>query len=166
MDSSLQQSITSAVASAVSIAVASVQAKHENEMLSLREMIEKSLLLRESPSAIPPPDPDATPKSPPAGDSLPKGSTQRWNQADLGYFNPHLDRAHREGEIVSVGKDVYYRNVVLFLQRLQSFVIFRGASLVKANIATSLQGSALEWYISKLSDFDRDALNNDPGVKS
>ena len=166
MDSSLQQSISNAVSSAVAAAVAAMQAKHENEMLSLREMIEKSLLLRESPSSTPPPDPDATPKALPAGDSLPKASTERWNQADLGYFDPHLDRAHGEGEIVSVGKDVYYRNVVLFVQRLQSLVTFRGAALVKANIATSLQSSALEWYTSELSDFDRDALNNDPGVKS
>ena len=67
---------------------------------------------------------------------------------------------------MSVGKDVYYRNVVLFIQRLQSLVTFRGATLVKANIATSLRGSALEWYTSELSDFDCDALNNDPGVKS
>ncbi len=166
MDSSLQQSITSAVSSAVATAVASIQAKHESEILSLREMIEKSLLLRESPSSTPPPDPDATPKSFPAGDSLQKASTERWNQADLGYFDPHLDRAHGEGEVVSVGKDVYYRNVMLFVQRLQSLVIFKGAALVKANVATSLRGSALEWYTSELSNFDRDALNNDPGVKS
>ena len=114
MDSSLQQSITSAVTSAVATAVADIQAKHESEMLSLREMIEKSLLLRESS-----PDPDATPKAHPGADSQPKTTTERWNQADLGYFNPHLDtKAHGEGEVVSVGKDVYYRNVVLFVQRI------------------------------------------------
>ena len=135
-------------------------------MLSLWEMIEKSLLLRDSPSATPPPDRDATPKAPPGGDFLPKASTERWNQADLGYFDPHLDRAHGEGEIVSVGKDVYYRNVVFFIQRLQSLVTFRGAALVKVNIATSLRGSALKWYRSELSNFDHDTLNNDPGVKS
>ena len=77
MDSSLQQSIASAVTSAVARAVASIQAKHESKMLSLREMIEKSLLLRDSSSATPPPDPDATPKSPPGGDFLPKVSTKR-----------------------------------------------------------------------------------------
>ena len=144
MDSSLQQSISNAVLSAVAAAVAAIQGKHENEMLSLWEMIEKSLLLRESPSPTPPPDPDATPKTLPAGDFLPKALTESWNQADLGYFDPHLDRAHGEGEIVSVGKDVYYRNVVLLVKRLQSLVTFRGAALVKANIATSLRGSALE----------------------
>ena len=43
---------------------------------------------------------------------------------------------------------------------------FRGAVLVKANIAISLQNSALEWYTSELSNFDCDALNNNTGVKS
>ena len=77
MDSSLQQSITSAVASAVATAVSSIQAKHESKMLSLWEMIEKSLLLRESLSVTPPSDPDATPKALPSVDSLPKASTER-----------------------------------------------------------------------------------------
>ena len=70
---------------------------------------------------------------------------ERWNKADLGYFDPHLDdKAHGTGEVVSVGKDVYYQNVVLFTQRIQNLVIFKGATLVKNNIATSLRGSALE----------------------
>lgn len=54
IDSSLQQSIAIAVTSTVATAVASIQTKHESKILSLREMIEKSLLLRDSPSATPP----------------------------------------------------------------------------------------------------------------
>lgn len=71
-------------------------------------------------------------------------SQERWNQAELGYFNPHLNKAHGEGEVVLVGKDVYYRNVVLFVQRLQSLVTFCSPALVNANIVTSLRDSALE----------------------
>ena len=71
-------------------------------MLSLWEMIEKSLLLRDFPSATPPLDPNAPLKSHPGANSLPKDITERWNQANLGYFNPHLDRAYGEGEIVLV----------------------------------------------------------------
>lgn len=134
-------------------------------MFALRKMIEKSLLLKDSTSSTPPSDPNASSKAFPPTD-LQSKATDRWNQSDLGYFDPHLDKAHGEGEVMSVGKDVYYRNVVLFVQRLQNLVTFKRAALVKANIATSLRGSALEWYISKFSDFDRDALNNDPGVKS
>lgn len=81
-------------------------------------MVEKFLLLRESPSATPPPDPDAASKALPNADSLPKPLTERWNQADLGYFDPHLDKVHEEGEVVFVSKNVYYRNIVLFVQRL------------------------------------------------
>lgn len=65
-----------------------------------------------------------------------------------------------------IEKDVYYRNMMLFVQCVQSLVIFHGATLVKANIPTSFCSSTLEWYTLELSKFDRDALNNDPGVKS
>lgn len=124
IDFSLQQFITSVVIFTVAITIATIQAKHENEMLSLREMIKKSLLLRESPFATPLSDPDATPKAFPSSNSLPKTTTERWNQADLGYFKPHLNRVHGKGEIVLVGKNVYYKIIVLFVQGLQSLVTF------------------------------------------
>lgn len=67
---------------------------------------------------------------------------------------------------MSVRKNVYYRNVVFIIRRLQSLVTFQEVALVKANIAISLQDSALEWYTSKLSNFDCDALNNNPTIKN
>lgn len=118
IDFFFQQLIVSVVTSAVAIAVASIQAKHKSKMLSLREMIKKSLLLRNSPSATPLPDPDAASKAHSGADLLPKSTTKRWNQADLSYFDLHLKRAHRKGKIVLLGKNVYYKNVVLFMQRL------------------------------------------------
>lgn len=153
MDSALQQSITSVVTSAVATAVVAIQTKHESEMLFLHEMIEKSLFLKDSSLTTLPPNPNSSAKMSTPPDN-PTKTAERWNQADLGYFDPHPDKAHGEEEIVSVGKNIYYKNVVLFVQRLQSLATFKGAALVKANIATSLRGSALEWYISKLSDFD------------
>ena len=65
-----------------------------------------------------------------------------------------------------MGKDVYYKNILLFIQRLQCLVTFKRAAFVKANITTSFQGSALKWYISELSNFDHNTLNNNPGMKS
>lgn len=72
----------------------------------------------------------------------------------MGYFDLYLNRVYREDEIVLVEKDVYYGNIILLIQRLQSLVIFRGATLLKINIAISLQDSALEWYTFELSKFD------------
>lgn len=118
MNSSLQQSIISTVTSAVVTAVAFIQAKDDNKMVSVQEIVKKSRLVRESLSATPPSDHDATSKVNLGNNSVPKTITKWWNQVDLGYFNSHFDRAHGKGEIVSVRKDVYYRNVVLFVQRL------------------------------------------------
>ena len=137
MDPMVEQSIASAVTSAIAAAVDAIQTKHKEEMLALREMIEKYLLLKDSASSTPPFDPNASSKALPLMD-LQSRATNRLNQSDLGYFDPHLDKTHGEGEIVSVGKDVYYMNVVLFVQRLQNLVTFKGVALVKANIATSL----------------------------
>lgn len=133
-------------------------------------MFQKSFPSRESSS---PPDaqalsnPAIIPATASSSDLASKGPKERWNQANLDYFDPHLDtKAHGVGEVVLVGKNVYYRNVVLFVQRIQNLVTFKGAALVKANTPTSLRGSVFEWYTSKLTEFDRNALNNDPGMKS
>ncbi len=115
MDFSFQQSITNAVTSAIATTIATIQAKYKGEILSLWEMIKKSLLLRESPSATPSPNPKATPKAHPSTDFLPKTIIERWNQTNLGYFDPYFDMAYGEGEIALVGKDMYYWNIVLFV---------------------------------------------------
>lgn len=137
MDSAFQQLIMSAVTSAVATAVAAIQTKHESKMLSPREMIEKSLLLSDSPLTTPPPNLDASAKMSTPADN-PIKTAEKWNQANRGYLDPYLDKAHGKEEIVSIGKNVYYRNVVFFVQRLQRLVTFKKAALVKANIATSL----------------------------
>lgn len=67
MDPAVEQSIANAVTSAVTVAVDTIQAKHEEEMLALREMIKKSLLFKDSASSTSPPDLNASSKlSPPA----------------------------------------------------------------------------------------------------
>lgn len=68
-----------------------------------------------------------------------------WNQANFGYFDPHLnEKTHGPGKVVLVGKDVYYRNVILFVQRIQNLVTLKEAAFVRSNIPISLRGSALK----------------------
>lgn len=76
--------------------ITAIQAKHKSEMVSLREMIKKSLLLRKFSSTISSPNPDANPKVLLQADTSFKN--ERWNQAQLGSFNPHLDKAHGKNE--------------------------------------------------------------------
>lgn len=118
------------------------QAQKQDVLLA--EDDQKVSACKKSLFATAPPNYATPPKTYPGIDSLPKTITELWNQADLRYFDSHLDKAHREGKIVLVGKDVYYKNIMLFVQCLQNLVIFRNAVLVKGIIAISLQSSALE----------------------
>lgn len=60
-------------------------------------------------------NPDATAKAPPFTNTILKASTKRWNQVNLGYFDPHLNKVHGGGKIVSMDKDVCYRNMIFFV---------------------------------------------------
>lgn len=94
--------------------MAFAQAKHEKEILALRKMIKKALFFRESGSFTPLSNPNTSSKLALLVDLYTK-STKRWNQANLGYFDPYLNKVYGESEIVSVRKDVYYKNIMLFI---------------------------------------------------
>ena len=40
----------------------------------------------------------------------------RLDTVDLGYFDPYLDKAYGEGEVITIKKDTYYRNPILFIE--------------------------------------------------
>lgn len=77
MDPTVKKLIAKTVTSAVTAAVDVIQAKPKEEMLVLQEMIKKFLLLRKSPSTIPPLDPNITFKAHLDANSLSMITTKR-----------------------------------------------------------------------------------------
>lgn len=108
----------------IATAIMVIQVKHDNNMLSLCKVIERFLLLKDFFSATFFPNLDAAAKVLLYTNIFPKALTKRWNQANLGYFNPYLDKAYGEGKIVLIDKNVYYKNIILFVQYLQSLITF------------------------------------------
>lgn len=106
-------------------------------MLILRKIIEKSLLFRKSGSSTPPSYSNAYSKISFLANLLSK-ATKRCNEANLGYFDSYLNKAYSKGEMILVGKDMYYQNMMLFVQHFRSFVTFKEAVLIKANVTISL----------------------------
>lgn len=96
-------------------------------------MIEKFLLF----TSTHPLDLNASNIASPSAD-LPSKIIKRWNQLVLGYFDSYFNTVYSKGKIVSIGKDVNYKNMVLFIQHFQSLISFKKAVFVKTNIATSL----------------------------
>ena len=91
----------------------------------------------------------------------PSTPTGTWHSSDIGYFDPLLDKAYGEGELLTVGKDTYYRNVHLFVERIKDIAMIKGSALVRNNVNTTLRGSAQAWYTAELTNLERIGLRAD-----
>lgn len=72
----------------------------------------------------------AAPTNPTPTPILPTPPSTHWRADEIGLFDPHLDKSHGDGEIATVGKDVYYRSVMLFIERIRDMAMIKGAQLV------------------------------------
>ena len=79
---------------------------------------------------------------------------------DVGFFDPKLEDSYGAGDVVQVGRDVYYRDVFLFVERIKDAVTTYGAETVRANLSTCLRGTAQIWYTEGLSDLEKQALRS------
>ena len=59
-----------------------------------------------------------------------------------------------------VGKELYYRLIILFIDKIADLATVKPAVLVRANINTCLRKVVLLWYILELNDAKRSNLRN------
>jgi hypothetical protein len=53
---------------------------------------------------------------------------------------------------------IYYRNVFIFKERIKDVAKVKAEQAVRLNLHTCLQGTALEWYSWKLTQFEKHFL--------
>ena len=80
-------------------------------------------------------------------------------------FDPNLDLSNGEGEVVTVERDIYYQNVILFVYCIRDLVAFKSVDLIKANPTTLLRSAFLERYTLELDESDYDNLRKTPGIE-
>ena len=102
---------------------------------------------------------------PPARPATPASTTTSispaWKTEDLGYFHPDLlDKD--DSAVKTVSNQTHYRDVLVFVDRLKDLVTLKGEEVIRANIHASLRGSALAWYTSELSEFERQSIRHMP----
>ncbi|CAG8950508.1 hypothetical protein HYFRA_00007005 [Hymenoscyphus fraxineus] len=104
-----------------------------------------------APAPAPAPEPTYEPTYEPA-------QQQQIAVTDIGYFDPRLDESFGKGDIVTVGKDVWFRDVFLFTERIKDIALLKGQNSVRGIVTSCLRGSALAWYTAELSDLERAGL--------
>jgi hypothetical protein len=112
-------------------------------LLGDREM--RALLrtaMNSSPEPLQTPPPRRTPSPPPTprlSRQIPlTESSQKWRPEDIGYFDPGLPESYGQGEIITVGNSIYYRNVYLFVDKIKDTIKQKGIPSVSQNLSTCL----------------------------
>ena len=69
--------------------------------------------------------------------------TPHWKPKELGFFDPLLPASYSTDAMVRDGKNLYYRSVHLFCERILDLTTTKGQEIVRANLNTCLKGTAL-----------------------
>ena len=103
---------------------------------------------------------------PPGPTMIGGGNGSKWNAGDLGFFDPMYDgKSVSNGSAIEhAGKETYFRDVHLFIERAKDLAIVKGANLIRENLWMSLRGTALEWWTAELSATERRITKFGDGV--
>ena len=82
----------------------------------------------------------------------------KWNSVDLDFFDFFYDDKSLASEaslIVNTDKNIYFRDVHLFIVRAKKMTLTRDEQLIRNNLWLNLRDTALKWWTDELSDVER-----------
>lgn len=123
--------------------------------------------LSESPGLSRPPIPPGAAGDYPQSRSPEQSGTSKWNPADIGFFDPHYNgkTTATAPAMEHSGKDTYFRDIHLFLERCSDIATVKGEQLVRDNLFTCLRGLALQWYTSEMTSDAKTLVKYAPGIE-
>ena len=121
-------------------------------------------LLGRVPLGVPgPPGPPGEPGPPgiPGQDAVNgNGNSNRLQGSDVGFFDPFYNGKSSDTAVgmEHSGKETYFRDVTMFIDRIKDVARVKGVELVRNNLQIYLRGEALEWYTCQLTDNEKRLL--------
>ena len=70
-----------------------------------------------------------------------------WRSKNLDFFDSHLSSFYEFEFMIRDDKNVYYRNVHLFVEKILNLIAIKRHDLVKTNLNICFRDNALIWYI-------------------
>lgn len=81
--------------------------------------------------------------------------TKELNPEEVGFFDPEYEG---NGPVVNAGKNVFYRDVYAFVDRLKDMEQIKGEEKLRSVVPQCLRGSALIWHSTELSEMEKTLL--------
>ena len=78
-----------------------------------------------------------------------------WRSEDLDFLDFKLSVLYDSNSMIRDDKNVYYRNVYLFCERIRNLIAIKNEKLIRINLNICFFDYALIWYISKLKVLSR-----------
>ena len=77
----------------------------------------------------------------------------KWNPFDIDFFDSHFnDKTIATASVMKHSeKNIYFRNIHLFLERCSNIVTIKDEQLIKNNLFICLRELTLQWYISEMT---------------
>jgi hypothetical protein len=85
---------------------------------------------------------------------------ERWNSADIDFFDSNFDEkfAFIDEAVIHANKNIYYRDVHVFVERIKKMIIILESEMIKKNLSSCLRESVLMWHTVELFDVSRRIL--------
>ena len=89
-----------------------------------------------------------------------RNDTPRFVASDVGFFDPFYDNKSNDTGpgVEHAGKETYFRDILVFIDRIKDVARVKGAELLRNNLQICLRGEALEWYTCQLTDGEKRLL--------
>ncbi len=78
--------------------------------------------------------------------------------SDVKFFDFQLNSSYESDDVVQIKRNLYYRDVYLFVKRIKNVVIMSETNAVRINLSACLRDSTQVWYTEDLSDLKKKAL--------
>ena len=93
--------------------------------------------------------------------------TFRWNSEDIDYFDSNYEgkSADTEELVTHSKKDIYYRDVHIFVKRVKKMTMILKTNTVRNNLSTCLRETALIWHTAELTNISRRILKYENEVE-
>jgi hypothetical protein len=86
--------------------------------------------------------------------------SRRWNSDDIEFFDSNFEEkfAFTNETVTHAEKDIYYRDVYVFVEQVKEMTIMIESKIVKKNLSSCLRESILIWHIAKLFEISKRIL--------
>ena len=85
---------------------------------------------------------------------LSENENKRWNFDEINFFDSMYDGKSViiENFIEHIRKDIYFRDVHLFIERIKDMIIIKSAKMIKNNFYICFRDIVFVWYIEMFID--------------